>query len=203
MPECLSGLTTSHSPRANTFSAPPLVSFQMSFLINLPTPSLSVFIATIWATTERTVPPTAAHTVTSPCLGTLNVYVCPSSVVFARIGDTLTNSALADILTVAIPLDTCLLIVQLKTLPQNRQHPSSQEDRFNHGIISLLQQGSMHIQSGSQLYDGGNVTILFLGSALFLISSFCATSPFPGSLSYAYHHYLLILGPPTFTVHAL
>ena len=48
-----------------------------------------------------------------------------------------------------------------------------------------------------------NVTILFLGSALFLISSFCATSPFLGSLSYAYHHYLLILGPLTFTIHTL
>ena len=47
------------------------------------------------------------------------------------------------------------------------------------------------------------VTILFLGSALFLISSFHATSPFLGSLCYAYHHYLLILGPLTFTVHAL
>ena len=44
------------------------------------------------------------------------------------------------------------------------------------------------------------VTILFLGSALFLISSFHATSPFPGSLCYAYHHYLLILGPLTFTI---
>ena len=48
-----------------------------------------------------------------------------------------------------------------------------------------------------------HVTILFLGSALFLISSFCATSPFPGSLSYAYHHYLLILGPLTFTIYTL
>ena len=47
------------------------------------------------------------------------------------------------------------------------------------------------------------VTILFLGSALFLISSFCAMSPFLGSLCYAYHHYLLILGPLTFTVCAL
>ena len=48
-----------------------------------------------------------------------------------------------------------------------------------------------------------SVMILFLGSALFLISSFCATSPFPGSLSYAYHHYLLILRPLIFTIHAL
>ena len=47
------------------------------------------------------------------------------------------------------------------------------------------------------------VTILFLGSTLFLISSFCTTSPFLGSLSYAYHHYLLILGPLTFAVHTL
>ena len=47
------------------------------------------------------------------------------------------------------------------------------------------------------------VTILFLDSTLFLISSFRATSPFPGSLSYAYHHYLLILGPLTFTVRTL
>ena len=45
-----------------------------------------------------------------------------------------------------------------------------------------------------------SVMILFLGSALCLISSFHATSPFPGSLSYTYHHYLLILGPLTFTV---
>ena len=185
------------------FSVPPLVSFQISFLVDLPTPSLSVFIATIWATTERTVPPTTAHTVMSPCLGTLNIYVCPPNVVFARIGDTLTNSALVDVVTVAILSDMCLLIVWLKTLPWNRQHPSSQEDRFNHGIISLLRQGSMHIEPGSQLYNGCNVTILFLGSALFLISSFCATSPFPGSLSYTYHHYLLFLGPLTFTIHAL
>ena len=185
------------------FSAPPLMFFLMSFLANLPIPSPSVFIATIWATTERTVPPTTAHTAMSLHLGTLNVYVCPPSVVFARIGDTLNDSALVDIVTVAIPSDMCLLIVQLKTLPQNRQHPSSQEDRFNHGIISLLQQGSMHIEPGSQLYDRGNVMILFLGSALFLVSSFHATSPFPGSLSYTYHHYLLILGPLTFTIHAL
>ena len=47
------------------------------------------------------------------------------------------------------------------------------------------------------------VTILFLGSTLFLISSFHTTSPFLGSLSYAYHYYLLILGPLTFTVRAL
>ena len=47
------------------------------------------------------------------------------------------------------------------------------------------------------------VTILFLGSTLFLISSFHTTSPFLGSLFYAYHHYLLILGPLTFTIHTL
>ena len=175
----------------------------MSSLIDLPIPSPSVFVATIWATTKRTVSPTTAHTATPPHLGTLNIYVCPPSVVFARIGDTLTNSALADVVTVAILSDMCLLIVQLKTLPRNRQHPSSQEDRFNHGIISLLQQGSIHIEPGSQLYNRGNVTILFLGSALFLITSFRAMSPFPGSLSYAYHHYLLVLEPLTFTVHAL
>ena len=203
MPERLSGLTTSHYPWVSTFSAPPLVSFQMSFLANQPTPSLSVFVATIWATTERTVPPTAAHTAMSLRLDTLNIYVCPPSVVFARIGDTLTDSALADIVTVAILLDMCLLIVRLKILPQNRQRPSLQEDRFNCGIISLLRQGSIHIEPGSQLYDRSNVTILFLGSALFLISSFRATSPFLGSLCYAYHHYLLILGPLTFTVCAL
>ena len=48
-----------------------------------------------------------------------------------------------------------------------------------------------------------SVMIFFLSSALFLISFFRATSPFPGSLSYAYHHYLLILGPLTFTMHTL
>ena len=47
------------------------------------------------------------------------------------------------------------------------------------------------------------VMILFLGSTLFLISSFRAMSPFLGSLCYAYHHYFLILGPLTFTVCAL
>ena len=51
--------------------------------------------------------------------------------------------------------------------------------------------------------NAASVMILFLGSALFLISSFRAMSPFLGSLCYAYHHYLLILGPLTFTVHAL
>ena len=46
-------------------------------------------------------------------------------------------------------------------------------------------------------------TILFLGSTLFLISSFHAMSPFLGSLSFAYHHYLLIMGPLTFTIRTL
>ena len=45
--------------------------------------------------------------------------------------------------------------------------------------------------------------ILFLDAALFLISSFHATSLILGFLSYSYHHYLLILGLLTFTVHAL
>ena len=66
-------------------------------------------------------------------------------------------------------------------------------------------------QVGQNNIDGQNdidnmkdiVTILFLGSTLFLISSFCATSLLPGSLSYTYHHYLLILGPLTFTIRAL
>ena len=61
----------------------------------------------------------------------------------------------------------------------------------------------MHIEPGSQLYKGGNVMIFFLGAALFLISSFHATSPIPGFLTYGYHHDLLILGPLSFTVHAL
>ena len=73
---------------------------------------------------------------------------------------------------------------------------------------SLLEMGFVHTLSdpGIYVYFHGQdiiVMILFLGSALFLISSFRATSPFPGSLSYAYHHYLLIMGPLTFTVHAL
>ena len=51
--------------------------------------------------------------------------------------------------------------------------------------------------------ESGCVMILFLGSTLFLISSFHAMSPFPGSFCYAYHHYLLILGPLTFTICAL
>ena len=61
----------------------------------------------------------------------------------------------------------------------------------------------MHIEPGSQLYEGSNVTILFLGATLFLISSFHATSPIPGFLIYEYYHYILILGPLTFTIHTL
>ena len=45
--------------------------------------------------------------------------------------------------------------------------------------------------------------ILFLGAALFLISSFHTISLILGFLSYSYHHYLLILGLLTITVHAL
>ena len=56
-----------------------------------------------------------------------------------------------------------------------------------------------HMEGG----QGGHVMILFLGAALFLISSFQTTSLIPEFLSYSYHHYLFILGPLTFTVHAL
>ena len=73
-----------------------------------------------------------------------------------------------------------------------------------HGAISSSQH--LHQRSAGAVAlvaASAAVTILFLGSALFLITSFRAMSPFPGSLSYAYHHYLLILGPLTFTVRAL
>ena len=123
-PGNLSVLMAPLFPLANIFSVPPLMSFQMSFYVNQLTLSLSVFIATIWITTKRTVPSTTAHTVISLHQGTLNVYVYPPSVIFARTGDTPTNSALVDIVTVTIPSDTCLMIVGLKTLPQNRQWPS-------------------------------------------------------------------------------
>ena len=75
-----------------------------------------------------------------------------------------------------------------------------------HKVLHLLHALCSLKQAGLTWWETLNesmkelVTILFLGSALFLISSFCATSPFPGSLCYAYHHYLLILGPLTFTV---
>ena len=144
-----------------------------------------------------------AHCVISSCLDTLNIYVCPSSIIFARIGNTPTDSALADVVMVAIPLDTCLTIVQLRTLLQNRLHPSLQEDRFNWEIITLLQHESVHIEPGSQLYKGGNVMILFLGLSLFLISTECVSSHVLGFILYIYYHYLLILGPLTFIIYTL
>ena len=55
---------------------------------------------------------------------------------------------------VAIPSDMCLMVVQLKTLPQNRQQPSLQEDRFNQGIISLLQQGLYIVSQGLNCMKG-------------------------------------------------
>ena len=64
-----------------------------------------------------------------------------------------------------------------------------------HRVLSLVQ----NMQTLGQLFEPlyvSYVMILFLGSTLFLISSFHAMSPFPGSLCYAYHHYLLILGTP-------
>ena len=105
------------------------MSFLILFYANQLISSLGVFTATMWATIKRTVPSTTAHTVTSPCQGTLNIYVCPSNITFARItvGDTSTDSALMDIVTVAIPLDTCLMIVWLRTLSWNRLYPSLQE----------------------------------------------------------------------------
>ena len=56
---------------------------------------------------------------------------------------------------------------------------------------------------GIKLERSFGVTILLLSAALFLISLFCTMSPIPGFFTYDYHHYLLILGPLTFTVQAL
>ena len=74
-------------------------------------------------------------------------------------------------------LDDC----SLKTLLQNRQQLSLQEDRYNQGIITLLWQGSVHIEPGSQLYEGGNVIILFL--------SICS------SVSYFFFFHFVLLLP--------
>ena len=81
-------------------------------ILHQPANSLTkCFAAIIWITIERTIPPTTAHTITSPHQGILNVYVCPPSVTFARTGDTPTNSAMVDVVTVVIPADMCLMIV--------------------------------------------------------------------------------------------
>ena len=74
---------------------------------------------------------------------------------------------------------------------------SGNSDLVNRGSISTSKHlGQVQCLAAIAI----TVTILFLDSTLFLISSFRATSPFLGSLSYTYHHYLLILGPLTFTV---
>ena len=172
------------------------MSFLILFYANQLISSLSVFTATMWATIKRTVPSTTAHTVTSPCQGTLNIYVCSSNIIFARIRrhfnwfcpDGHCNSCN----TFGHMLNDCL--VENLILEQ----AISIFARDCHQV--LLQQGSVHIEPGSQLYKGGNIMVLFLGASLFLISTEHAISYFLEFISYAYYHYLLILGPSTFTV---
>ena len=81
-------------------------------------------------------------------------------------GDIMINSALTESVEVAIPLSTCLLIVQLNIFPP-RSCPQSLEDPE-----SFASQG-MVIKPGAQIYEGGNVMILFPHcSILLFICSF-------------------------------
>ena len=106
-------------------------------------------------------------------------------------------------------LSTVLPETQLPTIETHLQQLSAAHDEAlaTHELARQVMASHTH-QHFTPFSKGDKVwcisiTILFLGCALFLISSFCATSSFPGSLSYAYHHYLLILGPLTFSIHAL
>ena len=147
---------------------------------------LSAFGAIVSATIKRTAPLTCALTATYPHLDIPPLLVFDSNVVSVITGDIMIDSVPIESVVFAIPLDTLLMTVQLNIcLPLSR--PRSLEDPSSFITWGLV------IEPGAQLYEGGNVMILFPHRSILLFTHTRCLLTWRGRRhSYINRSYLLI-----------
>ena len=144
------------SPMARVYS-PLLLEYSLALmpfdLLPL-VPLLSAFDVIFSATIKRTAHHIRAPTAIYPHRDILPLLVFDSNAISVVTGDIVTDSVPTESVVFVIPLATSLMTVQLNIcLPHSRLR--SLED-----LNSVTSRGLI-IEPGAQLYEGGNVTVLF------------------------------------------
>ena len=113
-------------------------------------------------------------------------------------GDIMIDSAPTPPVEFVIPLGTSLMIVQLNIFPPCSRLQSLEVPR------SVTTRGLV-IEPGAQLYEGGNVTILFPYHSILLVVHSChlLTWRGRGSVRFLNTAYLLVCSPSTFSLVSL
>ena len=144
----------------------------------------------------RTAPPIPVPTATYPLWATPPLLVFDTNVASVITGDIVTDSAPIAPVELAIPLGTSLMTVQLNIFPPHSCLQSLEVPR------SVTTRGFV-IKPGAQLYEGGNVTILFpYCSVLLIIHSQCFLT-WRGSVCFSNTAYLLVCSSSTFSLVSL
>ena len=158
-------------------------------------PLTKCFNAIFSATIVRTAPLTPVPIATCPLQVTPPPLVFGTNVVSVITGDIVITSVPTAPVEFVIPLGTSLMIVQLNIFPPC-SHPRSLE-----APRSITTRGLI-IEPGAQLYEGGNVTILFTYcSVLLIVHSRCLlTWRGRGSIHFLNTTYLLVHSLSTFSL---
>ena len=124
-------------------------------------------------------------------IATFQLWVTPPPLVFSTnvvsviTGDIMINSAPTAPVEFAIPLGMSLMTVQLNIFPPH-SHPWSLE------VPRSVTSRGFVIEPGAQLYEGGNVTILFPYHSILLIVHSCHLLTWRGSICFLNTAYLLV-----------
>ena len=144
----------------------------------------------------RIAPPIPVPTATYPLWVTPPLLVFDTNVASVITGDIVTNSVPIAPVEFAIPLGMSLMTVQLNIFPPCSRPQSLEVPR------SVTTRG-FDIEPGAQLYEGGNVTILFPYRSILLIIHSCRFLTWRGSVHFLNTAYLLVRSSSTFSLVSL
>ena len=144
----------------------------------------------------RTAPPIPVPIATYPLQVTPPLLVFDTNVASVITGDIVIDSVPTVPVEFAIPLGTSLMTVQLNIFPPCSRLRSLEVPR------SVTTRGLV-IEPGAQLYEGGNVTILFPYHSILLIVHSRHLLTWRGSVCFLNTTYLLVHSPSTFSLVSL
>ena len=141
----------------------------------------------------RTAPPIPVPIATYPLQVTPPLLVYDTNVASVITGDIMINSVPTIPVEFAIPLCMSLMTVQLNIFPPCSRPRSLEVPR------SVTTRGLV-IEPGAQLYEGGNVMILFPYCSILLIVHSRRLLTWRGSVHFSNTAYLLVRSPSTFSL---
>ena len=144
----------------------------------------------------RTTPPIPVPTATYPLRVTPPPLVFDTNVASVITGDIMINSGPTAPVEFAIPLGTLLMTVQLNIFPPHSRLRSLE-------VLRSVTTRGFIIEPGAQLYEGGNVTILFPYHSILLIFHSCCLLTWRGSVCFLNAAYLLVRSSSTFSLVSL